>query len=115
MTALARSIAWAVPTSIEVLLRRGASYTGNFASDSHNRTILHHAAMNPSLDVIKVLINANLTGLDPDDVDDDGLSAEEYLNAQQETLIGVTPAFKHLLADLRQRLYSDCVVYQEVV
>ncbi|KAF2685015.1 ankyrin [Lentithecium fluviatile CBS 122367] len=101
ITALARAIDWAVPASVEVLLRRGASYTGDVAVDLHGQTILHHVARNPNLDVIKVLIDAKLIGLDPNAVDNDGLTAEGCFNALQETIEGVRPAFMHLLADLK--------------
>lgn len=106
LTTLARSIDWAVPRSVEFLLRRGARYTGDVQVDLEGRTILHRVALNPKLDIIKVLIEAKIVDLDPDDIDNEGLTAEDYFARHQETEEGVEPAFKHLLADLRAQLHG---------
>lgn len=102
-TPLIRSIAWSASRSAEFLLSRGAAYIGDVATDLDGRTILHYAALNPSIKIIQVLIAARLTGLDPEVVDKAGLRAEDYVNRAEDLIDGFVPAFCHLLSEVRAR------------
>lgn len=103
LTALARSVDWSAAHSVRFLLGKGASYTGGEKTDSDGRTILHHLALNPQLDVINALLEANLHGLDPHDRDDEGFTAEDYFSRVDERPVGVTPAFMALVMRLQPR------------
>lgn len=106
MTALARSITWCKSRSAEFLLDKGAAYTGVFERDEDGRTLLHHAALNPNLDIVKVLINAKLEGLNPDICDKSGLKAEEYFERSSDHVEGLVPAFRQLISDIRARFLT---------
>jgi ankyrin repeat protein len=103
LTALARSIAWSAHRSAKFLLKRGASYTGVVKTDVDGRTLLHHAALNPSIAMVKVLIEARLTGIDPEIMDKEGFTAEDYLNRAQSHFEEFALAFRQLLSDVRAR------------
>jgi len=106
-TTLLRSIAWSASRSAEYLLNCGAAYTGDVATDVDGRTILHYAALNPSMEMIQVLLDASLARLDPDVTDNAGLTAEDYMNKAEGLVDGFVPAFLHLLSDVRIRFQAQ--------
>jgi ankyrin repeat protein len=107
-TALTRSVAWSASRSVKFLLSRGALYTGDFERDADGRTLLHIAALNTNIDMVRVLLDARLTGLDPDAKDNEGKTALDYIDGIEPGHLpnGFVPAFRHLLADIRERYYG---------
>ena len=103
LTAPCRSIAWSKSRSVDFPLRRGVVYTGDVERDSDGRTLLHHAALNPSLEIIRVLIAAKLEGGDPYIVDQSCFKAEDYLCRVEKITEGSVAAFRHFLLDVQAR------------
>ena len=115
-TALARSIAWGASRSAEFLLCRGAAYTGSVETDLDGRTVLHHAALNPNIEITRVLIAVKLKGLDPGITDKAGLRAEDYLDRAENLIDGFVPSFRHLLSDVRAQFQGhECREANEFV
>jgi hypothetical protein len=60
------------------------------------RMILHHLALNPGNEMIKVFIDARLIGLSPEDTDREGFTAEDYFSRHEDLQEDVAPLFKYL-------------------
>jgi ankyrin repeat protein len=103
-TALSSSVAWSASRSVKFLLDQGASYT---EADIDGRTLLHVAALNASIDIVDVLREADLEGLDPDLTDNESHTAEDYVERARELPEAFAPAFRHLLSDLRARYQQE--------
>jgi ankyrin repeat protein len=105
-TALSKCMGWSAARSVRLLLSRGACYTGEFQSDTDGRTLLHVAALNASIDMANVLLDARLMGLDPDIRDIEGYTAEDYINQAEGRPEGFVSTFRRLLSDIRDRYQS---------
>lgn len=56
--------------------------------------------------MVNVLLGAHLTSLNPDIKDNEGYTAEDYINRIKGLPEGFVPTFRRLLADVRGRYQS---------
>ncbi|KAH0541620.1 hypothetical protein FGG08_003910 [Glutinoglossum americanum] len=95
-------MAWSAHRSVEFPLRRDAPCTGEVGTDIDGLAPLHHAALSPSLDMARALLDTHLTGLDPE-IMDKGFKAVDCLSRAEGLLQGFAPASRQLLSDVQAR------------
>ena len=99
-TSLASAVFYDAHNSTNLLLVRGANYT---TINKTGNTILHHAAHPQNLKVLEVLIAADLTGIDPDLINDNGKTALQLAHDHEPKPEGFIEAFQALLFGIANR------------
>ena len=99
-TALVNALHYDAYLTTKLLLQRGVDY---MLLNNTGNTILHHAAHPRDLKVLEVLLAANLTGINPNAVNDDGKTALQLAYEHEPKPEGFIEAFQALVFGIANR------------